>query len=129
MSKQKRSLAKLKKELDILFAKFIRQRDSKDGFFTCISSGRTLPVSQMHAGHFYARTFTATRWDERNVNGQSSADNVFKHGNLLNYRKGMIAKYGQEVVDELEAIHNKPIKLDRFDLERMIEEYKQKLCN
>lgn len=84
----------------------------------------------MHAGHFYASTFTAVRWDERNVNGQCVACNVFLHGNLLNYRNGMIAKYGQKVVDDLEAIHNKPIKLDRFDLERMIEEYKTKLkCN
>lgn len=130
MPKKPKSIAKLKKELDILFAKYIRQRDSKDGFFTCISCGKYQPVSQMQSGHYYARVFTATRWDERNSNGQDIRCNMFLHGNLLNYRIGMIAKYGQKVVDDLEAIHNKPIKLDRFDLERMIDEYKTKLkCN
>lgn len=123
MKKQK-SIAKLKKELDRVFSAYIRKRDSKDGYFTCISSGRTLPVSKMHAGHFYARTFTATRWDERNVNGQSAQDNVFLSGNLLNYRKGIIAKYGEKVLEELEALHNQPVKLDRHELEEMITKYK-----
>lgn len=77
----------------------------------------------MHAGHFYARTFTAVRWDERNVNGQCAGCNTFKHGNLLEYRKGMIAKYGQEVVDELERLHNQPFKLDRQWLEEKIKHY------
>jgi len=119
------TVAKLKAKLDIVFKKYIRQRDQKDGYFTCISCGETKPVSMMHAGHFYASTFTAVRWDERNVNGQDIRCNVFLHGHLLGYRKGMIAKYGQEVLDELEALHNKPMKLDRFWLEEMIEKYKQ----
>lgn len=127
MPRKPKSIARLKKELDILFARFIRQRDSKDGYFTCIACGKRKTVDLMHSGHFYARVFTATRWHEYNSNGECSACNTFLHGNLLNYRKGMIAKYGQKVVDELEAIHNKPIKLDRFDLERMIEEYKTKI--
>lgn len=125
--KKPKSIAKLKKDLDLVFKKYIRQRDLVGSTFTCISCGETKGKDQMHAGHFYASTFTATRWDESNVNGQCIACNVFLHGNLLNYRKGMIKKYGQKVVDDLGAIHNKPIKLDRFDLERMIEEYKTKL--
>ena len=126
--KQKtKSISKLKKELDVVHHRFIRQRDSEDGFFTCISSGRRLPVSQMHAGHFYASTFTRTRWDDRNVNGQSAGDNVFKHGNLLDYRRGMLARYGQEVLDELETLHNQPFKLDRQWLEEKIKHYKEKL--
>lgn len=112
------SLARLKKKLDEVFARYIRQRDDFWG------SGK--PKEQMHAGHFYARTFTAVRWDERNVNGQCAGCNTFKHGNLLEYRKGMILKYGQEVVDELERLHNQPVKLDRQWLEEKIEYYKTK---
>ena len=132
--RKKKTIAKLKKELDKVFNAFIRKRDSEDDVFLCISCGfqqtedsvsvEYKPVSQMHAGHFYAGTFTATRWDERNVNGQCVGCNTFKHGNLLEYRKGMLAKYGQKVLDELEELHNKPFKLDRQWLEERIVHYK-----
>lgn len=36
----------------------------------------------------------------------------------------MLAKYGQEVLDELEILHNQPVKLDRFWLEDRIAHYK-----
>lgn len=124
------SISKLKKKLDVVFNAYIRQRDLLphwDGGFKCISCGKIKEKNYMHAGHFYAGTFTATRWDERNVNGQCAGCNTFKHGNLLEYRKGMIAKYGQEVVDELERLHNQPVKLDRQWLEEKIEHYKNLL--
>lgn len=127
MPKKPKTLARLKKDLDILFARFIRERDSKDGYFTCIACGKTKPVAMMHSGHFYARVFTATRWDEANSNGECSACNTFLHGNLLNYRKGMLDKYGYGEVNRLELEHNKPVKLDRQWLEEKIEHYKQKL--
>ncbi len=120
------SIARLKKKLDEVFNAYIRKRDSWGVYFTCISCGQTKPKELMHSGHFYARTFTATRWHEANSNGQCSACNTFKHGNLLEYRKGMIAKYGQEVVDELERLHNQPVKLDREWLIEQIEKYKSK---
>ena len=125
----KPTISKLKKKLDKVFNAYIRQRDSFTHFemFQCISCNETKPISQMHAGHFYAGTFTATRWDERNVNGQCVGCNTFKHGNLLEYRKGMLAKYGQKVLDELEELHNKPFKMDRGWLEEKIEYYKERL--
>lgn len=127
--KKTKTIAKLKKDLDKVFNAFIRKRDMDDyhlGYFPCISCHQPKPLTQMHAGHFYAGTFTATRWDERNVNGQCAGCNTFKHGNLLEYRKGMLAKYGQRVLDELEELHNKPVKLDRTWLEEKIEHYKNK---
>ena len=118
------SLSKLKKNLDVVFNAYIRQRDYFWGAgFVCISCGQHKPKEQMHAGHFYAGTFTATRWDERNVNGQCAGCNTFKHGNLLEYRNGMIRKYGQGVVDELERLHNQPFKLDGKWLEEKIKHY------
>lgn len=120
----KKTIAQLKKDLDKVFAAYIRKRDSKDGYFVCISCGQTKTVDQMHAGHFYARTFTATRWNEANVNGQCAACNTFKHGNLLEYRRGMLSKYGQDVLDLLEKDHTYPTKLDRESLEFKIGMYK-----
>ena len=127
--KRKKTISALKNDLDKVFSKFIRTRDSQDGQFVCISSGRTLPIAQMNCGHFYSRVHLATRWDERNCNGQSIGDNLYKHGNIHGYRKGMLAKYGEGVLQELEELHNQPIKLERAWLEQKIQIYKDKLNN
>lgn len=92
-NRRKKSIAQLKKDLDKVFNKYIRGRDGDYGdvgWFVCISCNEAKPSGQMHAGHFYAATFTATRWDERNVNGQCVGCNTFRHGNLLEYRKGIV---------------------------------------
>lgn len=128
LPKQK-TLAQLKKDLTKVFNAFIRQRDSlPNGTFKCISSGKVLPVSQMHAGHFHpAGSNSAIRWHEKNVNGQSIHDNYYKHGNPLGYQKGIVEKYGMEVLEELEMKRHQPYKPSRFDLEILISHYKQKL--
>lgn len=119
------TIAKLKAKLDLVFKAYIRARDLRDdGTFVCVSCGMVKTKDQMHAGHFYASTFTATRWDESNVNSQCIACNVFLHGNLLNYRNGMLDKYGYGEINRLELLHNKPVKLERQWLEERIEHYK-----
>jgi hypothetical protein len=52
MAKKKKTTAKLKQDLQKLFNKRIRERDSDGIRFTCISCGQTKPVEQMNAGHF-----------------------------------------------------------------------------
>lgn len=127
MKKQK-TLAQLKKDMDKVFNAYIRKRDSKDGYFTCISSGKTLPVSQMNAGHFYsAGHHSAVRWDEDNVHGQSIHDNCFLHGNLLGYREGLLKKIGQERLTRLEIRRHNEAKYDRGTLEILIKKYKSML--
>lgn len=122
--KKPKTIAQLKKALDVVFKTYIRKRDLRDDdTFVCISCGQTKTKDQMHAGHFYASTFTAVRWNLCNVNGQCAHCNTFLHGNLLNYRKGMIAKYGIETVERLEEIHNTTLKLDRQQLENLIETF------
>ena len=128
--KQKtKSIASLKKTLDKVFNAFIRRRDSRGGFFECISCGQTKSVDQMDAGHFYAKTFTALRWDEGNVWGQCQKCNRFLHGNLLEYRKGLVAKFSEDFVRKLDLAKHHPAKLDRMSLEYQISYYKDKLNN
>lgn len=125
MGKKTKSIAKLKKDLDKEFNAFVRSRDyAEHGGCFCISCGVWVTEGTGHASHFYAGTFTATRWDERNVNVSCVKCNVFLHGNLLGYRKGILSKYGQETLDELEALHNQPFKLERLWLIEQIEKYK-----
>lgn len=124
---KKKSITKLKKELDMVFNAFIRKRDSKNGYFTCISSGKILSVKQMQAGHYFSCKFMPIRWDETNVNGQSISENIFSQGNFSGYTKGMIKKYGQKAIDILEAKKNNKMKMSAFEYEFLIKEYKEKI--
>lgn len=129
---KEKSLTTLKKELDVVFNAFIRKRDTiydrGQPYFICISSGKPLPIDQMNAGHFHpAGNNEAIRWDERNVNGQSIHDNLYKHGNPTGYLKGMIKKYGQKVVDDLEIKRHNKSKMAKFEVSLLIQQYKQKL--
>jgi hypothetical protein len=125
MKKQK-TLSALKKDLDKVFNKFIRERDLlPDLTFDCISCHENKPIGQMHAGHFYAAgNFSAVRWDEDNVHGQCIKCNTFLHGNLLEYRKNLIEKIGQKRFDRLEIRRHNESKMQRFEVQALINKYK-----
>lgn len=127
-----KSLPALKKELDRVFNAFIRARDTRydkgQPYFICISCDEPKPIDQMDAGHFHSAGHNeATRWDERNVNGQCRRCNRFLHGNLLGYQKGMLKKYGQTTLDQLEIKRHNRSKMFRFEVALLIETYRQKL--
>lgn len=82
------------------FNRYIRLRDQD---LPCISCGTTKPDIQYHAGHFKTTHVTSLRFDEQNVNKQCSRCNNHLSGNLAEYRKGLVAKYGQAVLDRLEG--------------------------
>jgi hypothetical protein len=128
MKKQK-TLSALKKDLDRVFNKFIRERDTFEAgnreWFQCISCLEVKSWEQMHAGHFYAAgNFSAVRWDEDNVHGQCIKCNTFLHGNLLEYRKNLIEKIGQKRFDRLEIRRHNESKMQRFEVQALINKYK-----
>jgi len=51
---------------------------------------------------------------------------MFLHGNLIRYRQGLVAKYGEDVVIELEERANtdRLKKWSREELEELISKYK-----
>lgn len=114
----------LKKEAQKQFNKFIRLRD-KD--LPCISCGKT-EAKAWHAGHYWAMGMnSALRYSEENCHKQDDSCNVWKHGNLLNYRVGLVKKIGEERVKWLDENHNSVKKWTREELEEVIETYKQKI--
>ena len=122
--KKKPSLAKLKRDLDKAFSRFIRMRDSGDKLH---SAGVCVTCREYHilqAGHFIPRQYLATRWDERNVHGQCAACNCWGHGNLIAYTLFMQNRYGQSVVDELMRLKRTTVKMHRSDYENLLERYK-----
>ena len=116
---KKDGLPKLKVKAQVAFNKFIRARD-KD--LPCISCG-TGRVAQ--AGHYLSQGHhSALRYNEDNTNGQCVRCNLFLHGNLINYRAGLIRKIGEDRVIDLENFPKKAHVWDRFTLIEIIEKYK-----
>ena len=101
------------------FSKYIRLRDAlkTTGTLThvkCITCGKLLSISFCDAGHFVSRRYNATLFDERNVNTQCRYCNRFLDGNLLEYRRQIIKKYGEGVDVELE---DKATEIKRYSIE------------
>jgi hypothetical protein len=119
--KKQISLPKLLAKAQIIFNRFIRLRDKDKG---CISCGAEVT----EAGHYYSQGHhSALRFNEINTNGQCTRCNCFLSGNLINYRKGLIQRYGEQKVLLLENGLRQTHKWSRVELEILITEYKQKI--
>lgn len=129
---KKKSLSTLKGELQDLFNKFIRLRDTKydkgTQYFVCISCNHPKPLTEMNAGHYWpVGGNESVRYDEDNVHGQCIHCNHFKHGNEKEYRPNLIKKIGQSKFDLLEIKRNNKSKMMSFEVEYLINEYKEKI--
>lgn len=118
-----KALAKTKR----VFQDAIRRRD-KDK--PCISCG-TWKSERFHAGHYKEATeFKSLIFDERNCHKQCSKCNIYLSGNLLEYQKGLVARLGSEVVEELEMASrynwNKYRKYTNHELKLIRAEYSKK---
>ena len=119
-------MSKLK--LDKVFSQFIRLRDAdNNGFCRCISCGCKERWQDVDCGHFVNRHHMATRYDERNCNAQCRKCNRFTSGNIEGYKRGMIRKYGIEIIEELEDKKHEIHKMSKADYEIAIEYYRGKV--
>ena len=90
------------REAQAAFNRFIRLRDAGK---PCISCGRH-HQGQYHAGHYLSTgARPELRFSELNVHLQCAPCNNHLSGNIVLYRKGLIAKIGLESVDWLEGPH------------------------
>lgn len=103
---------------------YIRLRD-KD--LDCISCGADLDARNTNAGHhFSANGFPNTRFNEDNIHNQCVYCNQHNSGNLLEYRKGLIDKIGQERYDKLEAESKEKKSYTKEELKNIIKKFKEK---
>ena len=118
-----KTVSKLTQDLQKVFNEFIRLRDKGKPCISCGAPGN-------EAGHYFsAGHYTALRFNEMNVNLQCTRCNRYLSGNLIEYRKGLVKKYGKDKVELLEnsAEVHKTKKWSRFELESLITFYKQKI--
>ena len=106
------------------FNAFIRERDMG---LPCISCGTTKPGIQYAAGHYKTCGGSPElRFDEKNVHRQCNQYcNMQLSGNLLEYRKGLIERYGMEIVDYLESYHE-PKNYTIDDIKEITKKYRAK---
>lgn len=75
----------------------------RDADEPCISCGRH-HAGIYHAGHYRSRgSAPHLALDPRNLHKQCAPCNLYLHGNLIEYRKGLIHRYGLEYVEALES--------------------------
>tara|TARA_Y100000401_G_C8301753_1_gene214521 strand:+ start:344 stop:754 length:411 start_codon:yes stop_codon:yes gene_type:complete len=125
----KKSITKLKKELDNIFSKYIRLKYSVDGYVNCFTCGVKKSWNQMQAGHFMSRKYISTRWQEDppNVMPQCVSCNIFKSGMQYEYGKRLDALFGVGTADEIQIKSREIVKLKKVDYIAMIEIYKLKV--
>lgn len=112
-------------KLDKVFSRYIRLRDCMpNGYFRCISCNEIKPFEQADCGHYINRQHMSTRFDEMNCNAQCRKCNRFMEGNMSGYRRGLVAKYGEQRVLLLESKKNQTRKYSDFEYAELIKYYK-----
>ncbi len=132
MAKKKKTLPKLKADLQKVFNKYIRLRDLDGNKFTCIACNQVKPKDQMNAGHFYAvKGYDSLRFNEDNVNGECISCNCFNESHLIGYTINLQGKIGTNRINYLHEMakdyKKNGYKWCRIDLEEMIQEYKARV--
>ncbi len=110
--------AKLKKELDAIFSRYIRQKYPA----RCYTCGKT--DTPLQCGHFVSRQYLATRWDENNCRPQCVGCNIYGNGKPLDFEENLKKELGDQFVEQLKASRHQSLKLDRHWYEKQIAKYK-----
>lgn len=102
-------------ELQKIFNTWIRSRDQGKSCISC----KTILTKELKydAGHFFpCGSYPNLRFEPFNVHGQCVHCNRDKHGNLHEYRNGLIARYGIQEVERLEQLKNGSNKLTKDEI-------------
>ena len=113
----------LVKKLDKVFSEYIRRRNGEMAM--CVTCGKIAHWKEMQAGHFMSRRHRATRWHEDNVQTQCVKCNMFGQGEQFKFGKWL----GDEKANELIRLSSQVVKLSDYEMQELIELYKEKLAD
>lgn len=116
----KNEIPKLCRKLTRVFNAYIRNRDKNKGCISCLKG------KVENAGHYRstgAAPQASMRFDERNVNGQCIRCNYTLGGNPEGYKVGLVRRYGNGILQELEIKRATSKPWTRFEYEVMIKKY------
>jgi len=115
--------AKLKKDLDTIFSRFIRQKYAdENGMVRCYTCSTTKHWKEMQNGHWIPRNYLATRFSENNCRVQCVSCNVFHGGRPDEFAVNLLRE-GVDIVSMMQSKHE-VFKIDRHWYEAKIAYYK-----
>lgn len=111
-------------ELQIVFNRYIRERDKGE---SCISCNCDWDKS-FQSGHFFSvGSCPSVRFHESNVHGQCAKCNIDLNGNWKGYATWIGFRIGTEKVVELSYLRSQPLKLSIPEIIELKEKYKAKI--
>lgn len=120
-----KKLSSLIKELDRVFSIYIRKRDAdNNGYVKCITCNKYAHWKDVDCGHFISRSQYGVRWDEKNCSAQCKFCNAFRGGEQHLFGKEIDRRWGDGTADNLQVKRRFEKRLDRFELEILINFYK-----
>ena len=128
----KKTISKLKKELDKWFSLYIRLREANEyGMVQCFTCGIVRGYKDgMQNGHFQSRKHLATRFSEDgNCEVQCIKCNIFDSGQQYLFSLRLDEKYGEGRAEELEQLARTIHKVSRVEYEEQISYYKDLVKN
>ena len=127
----KKTISKLKKELDTIFSVYIRLREANEyGYCQCHTCGVVRHYKDgMQNGHFQSRKHLSTRFDEENCQVQCVKCNMFSQGEQFKFGLNLDSKYGEGKAVELEFLARRIFKISRVEYEEKISYYKDLVEN
>lgn len=109
--------------------------DAKDGLqkevplALCFTCGKEYPAfgkGCLQAGHFIPGRNASVLLDERGIHAQCYNCNVNLKGNPRKYQLRMVEEYGQDLVDELDALSEETMDFSEDDYKGITEYFKNK---
>ena len=125
-SPKKVSRTGLVKKLDNVFSIYVRKRYSIDGKASCFTCDKVDDWNKLQCGHFQSRKHYATRWDETNCQVQCVGCNVYRYGEQYKFGIYLDQVHGLGTSERLILKSRTECKLKNYEIEEMIENYKQK---
>lgn len=122
---KKKSISKLKKAVWVEFSRYIRLKDSINGYNSCYTCGDVRPISELQAGHLLDGRTNSILFEERAVFPQCYTCNCCKSGLKEVFIPKFIDEFGREEYDDLMRLKHQTRKFSVEELEEMKKHYKQ----
>lgn len=124
---KEQSLSVLIKTCDEVFSKYVRKKNSVNGYCYCFICSKALKISEAQLGHYIDRDQMPTRFDEMNGHPVCEHCNCYDPKHKSMYEWMMNRVYGEDEVQKIRIKSRLLQKFMRHELIEIIEKYKAKL--